>query len=180
MARQKLRLRGTTDYWVNGLGGEPFFVVTQPLHTGLIAALREQVIPRLLVEAPQPEASRLAADPGALRFTVVFDREGFSPTLFAQLQAQQIAMLTYHKYPEDLWPVQEFSRQSVRLVSGEVVERELAEGGTRLSNGLWVREVRARSPEGSQSSILSTHRGLDLIQIAAWMPARWSQENFLR
>jgi hypothetical protein len=45
---------------------------------------------------------------------------------------------------------------------------------------LWVREVRARSANGSQSSILSTHRGLDLVKIAAWMPARWSQENFLR
>ena len=180
VARQKLRLRGTTDYWVNGLGGEPFFVVTQPLHTGLIAALREQVVPQLLAEAPQPDAGTLAADPEAVRFTMVFDREGFSPKLFADLQAQRIAILTYHKYPEDPWPSEEFSRQSVRLVSGEVVERELAERGTRLSNGLWVREVRARSSDGSQSSILSTHRGLDLTQIAAWMPARWSQENFLR
>ena len=34
VARQKLLLRGTTDYWVNGLGGEPFFVVTQPIHAG--------------------------------------------------------------------------------------------------------------------------------------------------
>jgi hypothetical protein len=39
VAREKLLLRGTTDYWVNGLGGEPFFVVTQPIHAGLIAAL---------------------------------------------------------------------------------------------------------------------------------------------
>jgi hypothetical protein len=180
VARQKLRLRGTTDYWVNGLGGEPFFVVTQPLHTGLIAALRERVIPRLLAEAPQPDAGTLAANPQAVRFTMVFDREGFSPKLFAELQAQQIAVLTYHKYPEAPWPVEEFSRQSVRLVSGEVVERELAERGTRLSNGLWLREVRARSADGSQSSMLSTHRGLDLTKIAAWLPARWSQENFLR
>ena len=174
VARQKLRLRGTTDYWVNGLGGEPFFVVTQPLHKGLIAALREQVIPRLLAEAPQPDADTLAANPHAVRFTVVFDREGFSPKLFAELQAQGIAILTYHKYPKDPWPVEEFSRHSVRLVSGEVVERELAERGTRLSNGMWVREVRARSADGLQSSILSTHWGLDLTQIAAWMPARWS------
>jgi len=180
VARQKLRLRGTTDYWVNGLGGEPFFVVTQPLHKGLIAALREQVIPRLLRDAPQSEAGTLAGDPTAVRFTMVFDREGFSPKLFAELQAQRIAILTYHKYPEVAWPSEEFSPQLVRLVSGEVVERALAERGTRLSNGLWVREVRARSAEGSQSSILSTHRGLDLTKIAAWMPARWSQENFLR
>lgn len=180
VARQKLRLRGTTDYWVNGLGGEPFFVVTQPVHAGLIAALRQEVIPQLLALAPQPEADTLAANPAAVRLTIVFDREGFSPKLFTELKAQQIAVLTYHKYPEDPWPIQEFSRQSVRLISGQVVERELAERGTRLSNGLWVRQVRVRSTEGSQSSILSTHPGLDLSKIAAWMPARWSQENFLR
>jgi hypothetical protein len=142
--------------------------------------LRERVIPRLLAEAPPPDPGRLAANAEGVRFTVVFDREGFSPKLFAELQAQRIAILTYHKYPEASWPREEFSRQSVRLVSGQVVERELAERGTRLSNGLWVREVRSRSTDGSQSSILSTHRGLDLAKIAAWMPARWSQENFLR
>lgn len=180
VARQKLRLRGTTDYWVNGLGGEPFFMVTQPLHKGLIAALREQVIPRLLAEAPEPEAGRLSADPAAVRFTVVFDREGFSPKLFADLLAQRIAILTYHKYPEELWLVSEFRPHSVRLVSGEMVERELAERGTRLSNGLWVREVRVRNLDGSQCSMLSTHRWLDLVKLAAWLPARWSQENFLR
>jgi hypothetical protein len=68
----------------------------------------------------------------------------------------------------------------VRLHTGQVVTRELAERGTQLSNGLWMREVRARSEEGSQSSILSNHRRLNLTQMAAWMPARWSQENFLK
>src|SRR5437667_5594325 len=123
VARQKLCLRGTTDYWVNGLGGEPFFVVNQPLHAGLIAALRQQVIPRLLAEAPALDADRLAADPQAVRFTVVFDREGFSPKLFAELKAERIAILTYHKFPGEKWPEAEFSSRSVRLHSGEVVER---------------------------------------------------------
>jgi hypothetical protein len=59
VARQKLCLRGTTDYWVNGLGGEPFFVVTQAVHAGLIAAVREQVIPRLLADAPPIDAAKL-------------------------------------------------------------------------------------------------------------------------
>lgn len=180
VARQKLLLRGTTDYWVNGLGGEPFFVVTQPIHAGLIAALREQVIPRLLAEAPQVEAAQLKADPLRMRFTVIFDREGFSPKLFAELTEQRIGVLTYHKYPKENWPLEEFSPRSVRLPTGEVVERQLAERGTRLSNGLWMREVRVGSSDGSQASILSNHRGLDLTQIAVWMPARWSQENFLK
>jgi hypothetical protein len=180
VARQKLLLRGTTDYWVNGLGGEPFFVVTQPIHAGLIAALREQVIPRLLAEAPQVEAAKLKAEPLRMRFTVIFDREGFSPKLFAELTEQRIGVLTYHKYPQENWPLEEFSPRTVRLPTGEVVERQLAERGTRLSNGLWMREVRVRSSDGSQASILSNHRGLDLTQIAVWMPARWSQENFLK
>ncbi len=180
VARQKLLLRGTTDYWVNGLGGQPFFVVTQTIHAGLIAALREQVIPRLLSDAPQLDGLTLQADPQAMRFTIIFDREGFSPKFFAELTQQRIGLLTYHKYPKENWPLEEFSTQSVRLHTGQVVERQLAERGTQLSNELWVREVRECSGAGAQSSILSNHRGLDLTQIAAWMPARWSQENFLK
>ena len=180
VARQKLLLRGTTDYWVNGLGGEPFFVVTQPIHAGLIAALRQQVIPRLLAEAPQVGADKLKTDPQAMRFTVIFDREGFSPKFFSELTQQRIGLLSYHKYPAQNWPLEEFRVQSVRLATGEMVERELAERGTQLSNGLWMREVRERSSNGMQSSILSNDRRLDLTQIAVWMPARWSQENFLK
>jgi hypothetical protein len=180
VARQKLLLRGTTDYWVNGLGGEPFFVVTQPIHEGLIAALRQQVIPRLLEDAPKVDAATLAADPHAVRFTVIFDREGFSPKLFAELKEQRIGILTYHKYPKDNWPVEEFALRPVRLPTGEVVERSLAERGTQLSNGLWVQEVRMRDADGSQVSMLSTNLRLELTQTAAWLPARWSQENFLK
>lgn len=180
VARQKLLLRGTTDYWVNGLGGEPFFVVTQPVHAGLIAALREQVIPRLLAEAPQVEAAKLEADPRRMRFTMIFDRQGFSPSFFEELTQQRIGALTYHKYPKENWPAEQFSNRWVRLPTGEEVQRQLAERETQLSNGLWMREVRVRSSDGSQVSILSNHRGLEMSQIAVWMPARWSQENFLR
>jgi hypothetical protein len=173
VARQRLCLRGTTDYWVNGLGGEPFFVVTQPVNSGLIAALREQVLPALL-------AATAAAAPGAPRFTLVFDREGYSPELFTELQAQGIAILTYHKFPGEAWPQAEFSVHAVRLHTGEVVTRELAERGTRLSNRHWVREVRVRGADAHQTSILTTHPKLELAGVAARMAARWSQENFLK
>lgn len=179
VARQKLCLRGTADFWVNGLGGEPFFVVTQPVHAGLIAALREQVIPQLLALAPALPAAQ-ADDPQAMRFTLIFDREGFSPELFAELKAQRIGVLTYHKYPAEDWPADEFAQRQVRLHTGETVARDLAERDTRLGNGLLVSEVRIRKPDGHQVSILSTNPRLDLCQVAAWMPARWSQENFLK
>ncbi len=179
VARQKLCLRGTADFWVNGLGGEPFFVVTQPVHAGLIAALREQVIPQLLKLAPPLPAAQ-ADDPEAMRFTLIFDREGFSPELFAELKAQRIGVLTYNKYPAEDWPAHEFTRRQVRLHTGETVSRDLAERDTQLSNGLWVSEVRILKADGHQVSILSTNPRLDLCQVAAWMPARWSQENFLK
>jgi hypothetical protein len=180
VARERLCLRGTTDYWINGLGGAPFFVLTQPVNPGLIAVLRQSIVPRLVAEAPQPNPEALAADALLPRLTLIFDREGYSPDFFAELKAQRIAILTYHKFPGEKWPAAEFTRQPVRLHNGQIVELELAERGTRLSNGLWVREVRQLRASGAQSSILSTDMRLDLTRIAAGIAARWSQENFLK
>jgi hypothetical protein len=55
-----------------------------------------------------------------------------------------------------------------------------AERGTRLSHGLWVRQVRRLSKTGHQTAILSTSYQADHTRLAAWMFARWSQENFFR
>jgi hypothetical protein len=68
----------------------------------------------------------------------------------------------------------------VSLVNGEQVSLDLAERGVRLSNNLWVREVRQLSESGAQSSILSTDYRSDLSRVAAAMFARWCQENFFR
>jgi hypothetical protein len=69
VARQKLCLRGTTDYWVNALDGRPFFLVSRPVDPGLIKVLRIEIVPRLLADAPsQPAAAALAADPLLHRF----------------------------------------------------------------------------------------------------------------
>ena len=68
----------------------------------------------------------------------------------------------------------------MQLAGSQTVELKLAERGTRLSNGLWVRQIRELSATATQSSILSTDMGLDLTRIAARMAARWSQENFLK
>jgi hypothetical protein len=40
VSRERLCLRGTTDYWVNALDGQPFFCVTQPIDPGLIKTLQ--------------------------------------------------------------------------------------------------------------------------------------------
>ena len=181
VTRQRLCLRGTTDYWVNGLGGEPFFVVTEVVNTGLIAALREHVIPELLDATVNTVVDPTVNSSTTLpRATVVFDREGYSPEFFAELKAQNVAILTYHKFPGEAWPEAEFCAHSVRLQNGELVTRELAERGTLLPNQLWVREVRLLGTGGHQTSILTTHPQMDLPVIASRMAARWCQENFFK
>ena len=61
-----------------------------------------------------------------------------------------------------------------------MVTMQLAERGTRLSNQLWVREVRKLSEGGHQTSILSTNYQAGYAVLAASMFARWSQENFFK
>lgn len=181
IARQRLCLRGTTDYWVNAMDGQPFFVVTQAVDPGLLTVLQEKIIPRLLEDAPaQPTVEEIAKDKLLHRFVVVFDREGYSPEAFAGLKEKHIAIISYHKHPKTDWPIQEFGIREVQLVYGEKVQMQLAERGSCLSNGLWVREIRKRSDSGHQTSILSTDYRSDLTQIAPAMFARWCQENFFK
>jgi hypothetical protein len=181
VARQKLCLRGTTDYWVNALDGRPFFLVSRPVDPGLIEVLRTDIVPRLLADTPgQPTEAELAADPLRHRFTLVFDRAGYSPAFFAEQKAQRVAVLTYHKFPGEDWAVEEFAPHALVLANGEKVTLSLAERGTCLSNGLWVREVRQREDSGHQVSVLSTDYRSDLQPLAVRLFARWTQENFLK
>lgn len=183
ITRERLCLRATTDYWVNALDGQPFFCVTQPIDPGLQKTLEADIIPRLLQDVPaQPSASELEADPLRHRFTLVFDREGYSPDLFARLENERrIAILTYHKHPGEDWAESEFGDTPVTLVNGEQVSLSLAERGTRLSNGHWVREIRKRDPRsGHQTAILSTDYRSERSRLAAAMFARWHQENFFK
>ena len=181
VASQKLCLRGTSDYWVNAMDGQPFFVVTKPIDPGLLIVLRESIVPRLKTDVPnQPSGDQLEAQPRLHRFTLVFDRAGFSPDFFLEMRIERIAIITYHKFPGDPWGDEEFETRSVKLIHGESVELDLAERGVRLSNGLWLREVRHRDQRGHQTSVVSTDYTNSLDRVAAWMFARWCQENFFK
>jgi len=181
ISRERLCLRATTDYWVNALDGQPFFCVTKPIDPGLQQTLETDLVPRLLTEIPgQPTEETLAADPLRHRFTVVFDREGYSPHLFQRLKKQRIAILSYHKYPGSDWEQEEFTLREITHPNGEKSTLPLAERGTCLSNGLWVRELRRLDQHGHQSSVLCTDYRSDLTTAAAAMFGRWNQENFFK
>ena len=181
VARQRLCLRATTDYWVNAMDGQPFFVVNQVVDPGLIQVIEQQIVPRLEQRLPrQAQRDELDADPLRHRFTLVFDREGYSPEFLQRMKAQHIACLSYHKFPGEDWPAEEFAPAALRLPSGEVVTMDLAERGTRLSNGLWVRELRKRTARAHQTAILCTDYRSAAAPLGLAMFARWSQENFFK
>jgi len=181
VARQKLCLRATSDYWVNAMDGQPFFVVHQAVDPGMIKVIEGEILPRLKADVPnQPCMEELAEDPLLHRFTLVFDREGYSPAFFARMKSERIACMTYHKYPGDDWSEEEFSPYTVEMPNGEKVEMLLAERGSCLSNKLWVREIRKLTERGHQTALIATdYRSLQ-VPLAAAMFARWSQENFFK
>lgn len=181
VARERLCLRATTDYWVNAMDGQPFLLVSKAIDPGLLKVLEEDIVPRLEKDVPeQPSQEQLNTDPLLHRFTLIFDREGYSPQFFKRMKERRIACLSYHKFPGDKWPDEEFVVRKVRLSSGEIVGMALAERGTFLGNCVWVREIRKKKRNGAQTSILSTDYRSDLNSVAAAMFARWSQENFFR
>ena len=181
VARQKLCLRATTDYWVNALDGQPFFLLNQAVDPGLPQVLEHEIVPRLEREIPnQPTPEQLAEDASLHRFTLVFDREGYSPAFMQRLKKKRIACLTYHKYPGEDWSPEEFFPSQVTLASGACVEMPLAERGTFLGSKVWVREIRKRTESAHQTSVLCTDYRSDPGPVAAAMFARWSQENFFK
>jgi len=123
VARQQLCLRATTDYWVNAMDGQPFFVVNTAVDPGLIKVIEKEIVPRLEGDVPQqPNEQQLKDDPLLHRFTLVFDREGYSPDFFARMKKKRIACLSYHKFPNAPWSEEEFSVQEVTLANQQLVK----------------------------------------------------------
>ncbi len=185
VSRQRLCLRGTTDYWVNDAIGQPFFVVERPVDQGMLEAIENDIVPRLLQDVPrQPSKEELASDTYCARFTLLFDREGYSPAFFKKMwQTHRIACITYHKHPKEDWPENEFVETEVNLPGGETVMMRLAERGSWVgskSDGMWMREIRKFKSNGHQTSLISTAYGRSAMDNAGGLFSRWSQENFFR
>ena len=185
VSRERLCLRGMSNYWVNDQQGQPFFVISTPFTSGLLQMLRSEIVPRLMKDVPhQPTPEELEADPYLHRFTLVFDREGYSPVFFKEMwEEHRIACMTYHKYPKEDWPEEEFQEWIGAGLHGEEIKMKLAERGSYLGEkgkGIWVREMRKLNKSGHQTTIVSTEYKAESFFLGVRMFARWCQENFFR
>jgi hypothetical protein len=167
VARMRISLPATSDYWVNDKAGDPLFVVTAEANAGLV-----KMLPRIL--------EQIRALVGQRRLTVVFDRGGFSPKLFQHLLAAGFDLLTYRKGRYPRIARRRFRPCQTRL-NGRVTTYVLADQEVRLLQGkLRLRQVTRRMDNGHQTPILTSRRDLPAAQVAYRMFDRWRQENFFK
>lgn len=182
VSRERLCLRGTTDYWVNDAIGRPFFVISKAVTEGMADSIVKDIVPDLLASVPrQPTADELDEDPLLHRFVIVFDREGATHSLLSALWKHRIGAMTYRKSVKDVWPESEFAEQEVPIPGGGSQRLRLAMRETRIAaakDSIPVTEVRRLTASGHQTAIVTTARRLGTIAIASRMFARWRQENF--
>ena len=186
VSRQKLCLPASTSYWVNALGGRPLLCLHKDLDPGMAKALERDVLPALeRIGLPGPDAPDLTVLPDAApALTLVFDREGWSPALFARLARRGIAVITWHKgFGGEDWPEGEF--RSVRApLHGPggtgTAEVRLAERRIRLGKGPEIRQIRRLTDSGRQVPLATTDFSLPMEQAAGALFSRWAQENFFK
>lgn len=161
---------GTTDYWVNDVDGDPIFVVTGELNPSLT-----QVLPPLLKEIGEMEVDR--------KGTVIFDRGGWSPKLFAQLVGAGWDIVTYRKGKRNEHPRAKFVERTARI-DGRNVTYTLSERNIRLRAGkgktLKLREIAELREDGGQTIFVTSNFSHDAVLLAYRMFGRWRQENYFR
>jgi len=167
VARMRIALPATTDYWANDVRGEPLFVITADANAGMVAML-----PKLLAE--------IRSLVGEQRVTIVFDRGGWSPKLFAEIIAAGFDILTYRKGRLRRLPRRSFQTHTA-VLDGQSVTYQLADQGIRLLGGkLRLRQVTRLADKGHQTPIITSRRDLPAVEIAFRMFERWRQENFFK
>ena len=159
---------GTKDFHVNDRRADPLLFVTAEATEGLLATLDTRLL---------PEIRRLVGPRRSV--TIAFDREGWSPTLFAKWKAQGFDVLSYRKGKQSRWQTRFFTTVQ-GTVGGKKVKYRLAERAVKLSNGLKVREIRRLTDDGHQTAVITTNEKLPLLAVAHRMFSRWRQENFFR
>jgi transposase len=167
VARRRLCMPATTDYWINDKNAEPLFFVTGEANERLIASMKASIL---------PEVRRLA---GKRRVTMVFDREGWSPKWFKELYESGFDVLSYRRGKYDPWP-QSFFETASGTVEGWPVSYELAEKTVRVLPGFKMREIRRLRPGGKQTAVMTTRWKTRALELAWRMFERWRQENFFR
>jgi transposase len=180
-AQRQVITPAATDTWVHDAGGEPLLVVTSEMNAKLTQILE-----------PILEDVKRLVPPGR-RVTVIFDRGGYSPKLFARLIALGFDVITYRKGKVRKLVRSCFAKRR-RKIDGMWREYMLCDrprvrvGRLRAKRKkhaaepeyLWLREVRVLRNDDRQTPILTNRTDLDAVEVAYRIFHRWRQENFFK
>jgi transposase len=167
VARRHLAMPATTDYWVNDRSGDPLLVITGEVDAALTTAM-----PRLLREVREVVRGR--------KVTIVFDRGGWSPQLFATMIKDGFDVLTYRKGHCRRINERRFVRRRAKL-DGCWVDYLLHDEAVRFLKGrLRLRQVTRLCDGGHQTNVITSRWDLRDIEVAYRMFERWRQENFFK
>jgi len=165
--RRHLAMPASTDYWINDRSGDPLLVITGDVDAALTKAL-----PRLLGEVRDLVGER--------RVTVVFDRGGWSPRLFATMIKDGFDLLTYRKGRCRRINARRFIRRRAEL-DGRWVDYLLHDQPVGFLKGrLRLRQVTRLCDDGHQTQVITSRWDLRDIEVAYRMFERWRQENFFK
>ena len=173
VARIRLAMPAELDTWVCDANGDGVLVWSADPGASLVGELRDS-------------AARVRALVGAdARPTICFDRGGWSPKLFKELDLAGFDILTYRKKPAPSEPRRAFHPYTYTAHGHEhhylLADRRVTisyEGGRRRFT---CRQITRLDPTtGHQTQVLTTRADEDPAVIAHLMFSRWSQENFFR
>jgi len=167
VVRRHLAMPATTDYWVNDRSGDPLLVIT-----GEVDAALTKAMPRLMREVRGVVGER--------KVTIVFDRGGWSPQLFAVMIKDGFDVLTYRKGHCRRINERRFVRRRAKL-DGCWVDYLLHDEAVRFLKGrLRLRQVTRLCDDGHQINVITSRWDLRDVEIAYRMFERWRQENFFK
>src|SRR5664280_2791489 len=184
LSRLKFPAPATVETWVSDASGDPVLVVMADPGASLAMELR-----RLL-----PDLRRAVGD--QRRVLVGFDRGGWSPALFAHMDAQGFDVLTWRKgLAEDVDPtlftdaawLDETGRTHAWRVADTTVDLPVGDDqvfSMRQVSLLVANNKTAREEHPAASTrqihILTTRGDLPVEQVIYRMGSRWRQENYFR
>lgn len=177
--RLKFPAPATEETWVSDAHGDPILVVMAEPGTSLAGEIR----------ALLPELRRAIGDDR--RVLVGFDRGGWSPVLFAEMEAAGFDALTWRKGAAEDVPEKQFTTVKHVDEHGETRAWKAADTTVNLplsktgKKTVAMRQISRIVPltKGSgtrQIHILTTLKNLSAGELIYTLGARWRQENYFR
>jgi len=174
VARMRISMPGEVDTWVSDRFGDGLLVWQAPPGASLAGELG--VVTKKIRELVGQDA----------RPTICFDRGGWSPKLFAELNKAGFDILTYRKSPLPHEPRSAFKKASFTDELGITHEYLLADRKVRIVYDAKRRRfeccqiTRLDEASSHQTQVITTRDDPDAGLIAHAMFSRWRQENFFR